>query len=360
MDAARTSYLRSPQGGLFSRHVLLGPPLWFVVLIVAWAVLAIASLGLGRYVIPFSTMIDILRSPILPVTPYWNDAEEMVVLQLRLPRILAATLVGMALAMAGATLQGLLRNPLVDAHLIGISGGASLGGVLALFLALPAIAVVAASFGAGLIALILVFAISRIGSHSGVMALVLAGIITGSFFSALVSLVVFAADPEGQLPGIVYWLMGSFARVDFSRLGLLAVPTLTAGLLLYQMRWRINLLSLGDHDATGLGVNVERTRWILLSLIALMVGAQVAVSGGIGWVGLVIPHLARLLTGPDHRTLLPMSALLGGVFMLGIDDLARTLTAQELPVGLLAALVGTPVFGYLLWRRQSGWGGGIA
>lgn len=319
--------------------------------------LGIVSLGLGRFAIPYATLFDILLSPLLSTNPYWSDAEQLVVLQLRLPRVLAAVLVGMSLAMAGATLQGLFRNPLVDAHIIGISGGASFGGVLALFLALPSAAVVGASFGCGLAALVLVFTLSRMASHGGVMALVLAGIITGSFCSALVSLIVFAADPEAQLPGIVYWLMGSLARVDFSQLVLLAVPTIIAGIILHRMRWRINLLSMGDNDAAGLGVNVERTRWMLLSLVALMIGAQVAVSGGIGWVGLVIPHLARMLIGPDHRALLPVSALLGGLFTLAIDDLARCLTTQELPVGLLAALVGTPVFGYLFWRRQSGWGG---
>ena len=227
-----------------------------------------------------------------------------------------------------------------------------------MFLMLPGLGVVTLSFGAGLVALILVFALSRVGRFKSLTALVLAGLIIGSFFSALVSLVVFISDPEIEMPGIVYWLMGSFARVDGSKLLLLVTPVLSAGCPLFLMRWRINLLSLEEADAAGLGIKVQFTRWCFLVLIAIMVGAQTAVSGGIGWVGLVIPHMARTITGPDHRTLLPTSALMGGAFTLAMDDLARAFTAQELPVGLLSALIGTPVFAYLYWRHQDEWSKG--
>ncbi len=337
------------------------PRLWYALLGLLLVLLVIASLGMGRYPVPFSSVAAILGDQLLPLpttTPVGSEVERLVVLQLRLPRVVGAVLVGMALAMAGATLQGLFRNPLVDAHIVGISSGASFGGVVALLFALPSVVVVGSAFGAGLLALLAVFAMSRASHASRITTLVLAGLVTGTFCSALVGLVVFAADPEAQLPGIVYWLMGSFSQLDYRRLALLAPPLLLAGLLLHRMRWRLNLLSLGDHDARGLGVAVERTRWTALGLVTLMVAAQVAVSGTIGWVGLVIPHLARILTGPDHRTLLPISALLGGLFMLAIDGLARGFTAQELPVGLLAALVGTPLFAYLLWRRREGGLGG--
>jgi iron complex transport system permease protein len=261
----------------------------------------------------------------------------------------------MALGMAGATLQGIFRNPLVDAHLIGISSGASFGGALALLLSLPAAGVVAGSFAMGMLALFLVFLVSTSGRQGTVMALVLAGLIISAFFSALVSLVVFLADPEVHLPGIVYWLMGSFGRINRESLLWLAVPVLGAAYPLYRMRWRINLLSLGDSDASALGVRVHLTRWTLLTLVALMVGAQVAVSGGIGWVGLMIPHLGRLLSGPDHRSLLPTSALLGAIFTLLMDNLSRSFTTQELPVGLLSALIGAPVFAFLFWHRKNHW-----
>jgi len=316
--------------------------------------LALASLGIGRYSVPFATVVDILRAPLWPVEVHWSAAEQLVVWQLRLPRVLAALLAGAALALAGATLQGMFRNPLVDAGIVGISGGAAGGGVLALFFAWPGLAVAGLAFAGGLAALALVFAISRRSDPRELMTLVLAGLVIGQFCSALVSLLVYCADPERQLPGIVYWLMGSFARIDPQRLALLAGPVLLGGVLLYRLRWRINLLSLDAADAASLGVPVVATRWLLLTLVALLVGAQVAVSGGIGWVGLIVPHLARRLVGPDHRALLPASALLGALLMLAIDDLARSLGAQELPVGLLAALLGTPLFAYLLWRRRSG------
>jgi iron complex transport system permease protein len=333
----------------------------YLVLFLLLGGLMVASLGIGRYPIPFMTVLNVLGAHLLPAAwqggfAHGNGTEQLVVLHLRLPRILGAVLAGMVLSMAGATLQGLFRNPLVDAHIIGISSGASFGGVLALLFALPAAIVVGSSFAVGLLALILVFAMSRVTRGSGVTTLVLAGLVTGTFFSALLGLVLLAADPEAQLPGIIYWLMGSFSRLDYPHLGLFVLPAGIAGLLLYRMRWQINLLSLGDADARGLGVAVNTVRWLALILVTLMVAAQVAVSGGIGWVGLVIPHLARLLTGSsDHRRLLPVSALLGGIFMLAIDDLARGFTAQELPVGLLAALLGTPVFAYLLWHRRSTW-----
>jgi len=343
---------------MFSQSAKSHAFFWYSGLSCALLLLAGFSLGIGRYPVPLGTVFDILSGYVFPGPHHWTDVESMVVLQLRLPRVLAAVIVGMALAMAGATLQGVFRNPLVDSHIIGITGGASFGGVLALFLGLPVAGVVTGSFGAGMLATVIVFTLSRAGGFGSLMALVLSGLIVGAFFSALVSLIVFLSDPDMQLPGIVYWLMGSFARVDYPKLIMLAVPTFVAGLLLYRMRWRINILSLGDSDAAALGVNVVRTRWTMLALVSLMVGAQVSVSGGIGWIGLVVPHLARMLTGPDHKTLLPTSALLGGVFTLVVDNLARTLTQQELPVGLLSALIGTPVFAYLYWRRQSGWHGG--
>ena len=333
------------------------PLLWYALLLLLLALLMVASLGLGRYPVSFIGALEILAEHFTPLplqqgASHWSDVERLVVLQLRPPRVVGAVLAGIALGMAGATLQGLFRNPLVDAHIIGISSGASFGGVMALLFALPAVAVVGSAFGAGVLALLAVFTMSQGADRGRVTTLVLAGLIAGAFFSALVGLVIFVADPQLQLPGIVYWLMGSFSRLDYPRLWMLALPVVGAGFLLHRMRWRINLLSLGDNDALGLGVPVERTRWTALVLVTLMVAAQVAVSGGIGWVGLVIPHLARLLTGPDHRTLLPVSALLGGIFMLAIDDVSRGFTAQELPVGLLSALLGTPLFAYLLWRRS--------
>lgn len=188
------------------------------------------------------------------------------------------------------------------------------------------------------------------------LALILAGVIVGGFFSSLTGLAQYVADPQTQLPAIVYWLLGSFAGMTYPKVAILAAVTLVCGVLLMLMRWRINLLSLGEADARALGVNVDVLRWGIIALVALIVAAQVSVSGGVGFVGLVVPHLARMIVGPEHARLLPASALLGGIYLLAMDDIARSVTAQEIPIGLLTSMVGMPVFAYLFWKMQGkGW-----
>ncbi|HEY4131461.1 MAG TPA: iron ABC transporter permease, partial [Gemmatimonadaceae bacterium] len=215
---------------------------------------------------------------------------------------------------------------------------------------------VSLAFSFALIALVFVFLLNRLSGSSNVLSIVLAGVIVSAFFSALVGLAEFLADPQRQLPGIVYWLLGSFATVSARSAWIIAVPTILAGALLVGLRWRINILSLGDTDATALGIHVTRLRWGILGLVTLLVAAQVSVSGAIGWVGLVVPHLARRLVGPSHEDVLPLSALLGALLLLGIDDVARTIAAQEIPIGVLTALVGTPVFAVVFWKsQQRGW-----
>lgn len=291
-----------------------------------------------------------------PPSPAWTQTDLIVVAVIRLPRVLLATLAGMGLGLAGATLQGLFRNPLVGPDIVGISAGAAFGAVLGMALLVPITLTVAMAFAGGLLALVAAAGIAARARDPGILSVVLAGVIVSAFFSALVGLAQYLVRPETQLPGIVYWLMGSFAAADPSRVLILAVPVLVAGTALIGLGWRINLLSLDDDDARALGVPVSRLRWTMIALVAVIVAAQVSVSGTIGWIGLVIPHLARLLVGPDHRRLLPASAFLGGGFALLADDLARSVTDQELPVGLLSALVGTPVFAVLFWRvQQRGW-----
>jgi len=321
---------------------------------------AIVTIGIGRYNLPPLKVSHILLGMFFPSTipeiPPWRPVEWGIVTEVRMPRMLVTAFAGMGLGISGAALQGLFRNPLVGPQIIGISSGASFGGVLAILFSLPSFAVVGAAFSCGLLALFLVFLLSRLANRSGSLSLVLAGIICSSFFAALLGLAQYMADPERQLPTMVYWLMGSFAAADWRKVSVIAFPTIISGAFLMLLRWRINLLSLGDEDASALGVKVGYLRWTILVLVSLIVAAQVSVSGGVGWVGLVAPHFARMMTGPDHRFLLPASALLGGSFLLVIDSLARTLTMQEIPIGVLTALVGTPVFGYLFCRtRARGW-----
>lgn len=326
-----------------------------IVLWTALLVAMVASLGLGRYPIAPATVIQVMT---MAPDADQNDplqTERVVVRSVRLPRVVAATAAGVGLALGGTVLQALFRNPLVGPQVVGISNGAALGGVVAMFFGWHAMGVVAAAFATAFGALLIVFTLNRVGS-GGILGTVLAGVIVSSFASALVGLIQFMADPERQLPGIVYWLLGSFATITPESAWVVVWPTAAGAVVLWLLRWRVNLLSLDDADAQALGVDVTRLRWAVIAIVTFMVAAQVAVSGSIGWVGLVIPHLARALVGPDHRRLVPVAAVLGGMYLLAMDGIARTFADEELPLGVLTALVGTPVFAVIFWRTQAnGW-----
>ncbi|MEJ1960984.1 MAG: iron ABC transporter permease [Gammaproteobacteria bacterium] len=320
----------------------------------------VGSLLIGAYPMSFGKAAQILAHLVwpgsLPDNPSWDLKEQTVVQLIRLPRVLLATLAGMGLGMAGVSLQGVMRNPLVGPDLVGVSSGAAFGGVLAMLFNLPPAALIGAACLGGLTAMVLTFGLARLARNGGNgMALILAGVFVGAFFIALVGLIQFVAS-DAQLPGMVYWLLGSLIGADPQKVYMAAVPTLAGGAVLMMLRWRINLLSLGDLDAASLGIDARWLRWAIIAVVSLIVGAQVSVVGVIGWVGLVVPHLARMLVGPDHRRLLPASALLGGLFVLGLDDLTRTIVSGEIPVGVLSALVGTPFICFLFWKTQSrGW-----
>lgn len=311
----------------------------------------LVSLSTGNYQVPVNHVVGILVSSWWPVEVTWTPVEARVVELIRLPRVLIAALVGASLALAGAALQGALRNPLVGPQIVGVSSGAALGGVLALFLALGTAAVIGSAFVFGALAMLIAYSMARVSGNSSPLTLVLAGIVVSAFCSALVSLLTYLANPEDSLPTIVYWLMGSFATASFDKVWVVGSVLLLAGLPLVLMRFRINVLSLGDEEAQSLGIPVERTRWAVLALCTALVAASVSVSGVVDWVGLVIPHFARLLLGPDHRKVLPASMLMGAAYMVIIDTLARSLTSAEIPLGVLTAIVGAPIFAWLL--RQS-------
>lgn len=263
-----------------------------------------------------------------------------------------ALLAGGSLGLCGATLQGVFHNPLVDPHIIGVTSGSAFGGTLAILLGFDIISMMGCTFFFGLAALVLVYLIARLQGRENTLALILSGIILSGFFAALVSLMQYLADTEETLPNIVFWLLGSFATANWHKVLSMALPVAVAAIILLKLRWRINLLALDDKDARGLGVSVTTLRRGVLVCCAVLVAAQVAVSGSIAWVGLVIPHLARLLVGADHRRLLPTAFWLGGAFMVVVDDLARTLTQAEIPIGIITALLGAPLFTLLLIRSQ--------
>ncbi len=330
------------------------PQVVIAMLAILLVVAAVISLGMGRYDIPFLRVVEILWSPIsAPAVPV-TATEANVVFTVRMPRVLLALLTGAGLALSGATLQGVFRNPLVGPQVVGVSSGAAFGGTLAILLSFSRYGLLGSAFAFGLSALIIVYALNGIVARRNILALVLAGVVVSGFFGALVSLVQYLADTEDKLPAMVFWLLGSFATANWEKFSLVAGPVFIAGLLLLGLRWRINILSIGDEDARALGVDVEPLRWLILILVSCIVAAQVAVSGIIGWVGLVVPHMARMLVGPDHRVMMPASLLIGGLYLLVIDTVARTVTGSEIPLGILTALIGTPVFALVLRQTQRG------
>lgn len=330
------------------KTAVVGPIAVAAVLLTAVGLMALA---VGRFNVPLWHVVQILAAQLVPVPLEASQTEQNVVLLVRLPRILLALLVGGGLAIGGAALQAIFRNPLVSPEIIGVSAGASFGGALALLLGLGSFLLVTGSFLFGLVALGLLFLITSGRGGTPMLMIVLGGVVTGSFFSALVALVSYSADPNTTLPAIVFWLLGSVATATFAKVAVALIPVVGGAVVLLLLRWRINVLSLGDEDAAALGVKPRPLRWVVLVAVALIVAGAVAVSGAVSWVGLVVPHLARMWVGPDHRVLLPVSFLLGGAYIVLVDTVARTATAGEIPLGVLTALIGAPVF-FLLLRRN--------
>lgn len=319
-------------------------------------VLFLAALAVGQYPLSLGDVAAALRSGWGGAPPR-SELAQTVVLQVRLPRVLSAMLVGAALAAAGATYQSMFRNPLVSPDILGVSSGAGLGAVLAIFLSLPVAMIQVSSFVGGLAAVAIVYGIARAvrSVHDEVLVLVLAGVIIGALFSAGISLLTYLADPYDQLPVITFWLLGSLASARGAELWT-ALPSLLFGLLpLVLLRWRVNLMSLGDEEAQALGINTTVVRLALIAAATLMSAAAVSMAGMVGWVGLVVPHMARMLVGPNYARLLPVALLLGAAYLLVVDTLARNVAHIEIPLGVLNALVGAPFFLMLLARTRKTW-----
>ncbi len=317
----------------------------------------LVALCIGRYPLPLSHVAAMLLDACLPAGGHgWlaagGDVERRILFQVRLPRVLLGALVGAGLAMCGSTLQGMFRNPLVGPQILGISSGASFGGCLSILLFSSLTATLGMSFAGGLVAVAIVYMLGRVQRRTTMLMLLLAGVVSSGFFSALTSMVTYFADPNDTLPAMVFWLMGSFATASYAKLAAAAVPALAGMGLFYALRFRINVLSLGDEQAAALGLAVEPLRWVLLACTALVTSARVAVSGTVGWVGLVVPYIARLFVGADQRRQLPAAALVGGAYMVLVDTAARSLTSAEIPLGVITALLGAPLFVVLLRRAR--------
>ncbi|HEY97055.1 MAG TPA: iron ABC transporter permease [Dehalococcoidia bacterium] len=341
-----------PKGFLRQRwHV------YVIILVIVLLVLVLAT-SIGSVSVPFSTTFSILadKLPFVDITPSWSVNTETIIFDIRLPRVLMAGLVGAALAIAGATYQGLFRNPLADPYLIGVAQGASLGAVIGFLLPVswnlagfglvPLLA-----FAGALLATTTVYLLARVGKTLPMTTLILAGVALSALLSSIVSYLVISSGES--MKAIVFWLMGSFALSDWSEVGVV-LPYVAVGVIVIILFGRmLNVMQLDEEQAQQLGVNVERLKIILLAAATLITAASVSFVGTIGFVGIIIPHAVRLVWGSDHRSLLPLAVLIGAIFMILADLIARTVLAPtEIPIGVITAICGAPFFLYLLRRRK--------
>jgi len=327
------------------------PFLW---LSLALAALLILSFCLGRYPVSVEQLGRIFLSRLVPgVEKTWTGAMEAAVMNIRLPRVLLACLVGCCLAAAGAAYQGVFQNPMASPDLLGASSGAAFGAALSILLGASAMGTTLSAFAGSIGVIFLVNLVALRAHGKKVVNLILAGVMVSSLCSAGTSYIKLVADPANQLPAITYWMMGSLSGSTMQSV-YIALPPMLLGLApLILLRWRINLLTLGDDEARAMGVNAPLLRLIVIISATLMTAAAVAVSGLIGWVGLVVPHLSRKMVGNDYRKLLPCSMVLGACFLLGADNVSRNLAATEIPIGILTAFIGTPFFLYLITRKET-------
>ena len=331
-------------------------PVGFVLTALAAGVLLlfVASCCLGRYPVPLDQIVSILLSGLgLSVEKTWSNAMEATVLRIRLPRIALSCLVGCSLSTAGAAYQGIFQNPMASPDLLGASSGAAFGAALAILLGAGMSLVTASAFFFSLLTVALVMLVSLRAPGRRAVSLILGGVMVSSLFSAGTSYIKLVADPGSQLPEITYWLMGSLSGTSAQSIRFACVPMALGLLPLLLLRWRLNLLTLGDDEARALGVHAGRLRLAVVLCSTLITAASVSVSGLIGWIGLVVPHMARKLVGSDYRALLPCSMLMGAGFLLLVDDMSRSLLQTEIPIGILTAFIGAPFFLYLIMRKEA-------
>ena len=335
--------------------IALKPALTFGLLTLAVAVLALGAILIGPYPVTLEQLAKAVTRLFID-EPAATDQVDTVLLSIRLPRVATALLVGAALSAAGAVYQGLFRNPLVSPDILGVSTGAGLGAVTAIFFSLPVIAIQGFAFVGGAITVTLVYLVANaVRNHEPTLVLVLSGVVIGALAGACISLLKILADPYDQLPAITFWLLGSLAGIRTSDVAS-ALPAVLIGLIpLVLLRWRMNLMALGDEEAATLGIDPRRLRLLFVAAATLMTASVVAISGVIGWVGLVMPHIARLVVGPNFNRLLPAAMLMGAGYLLVVDTIARTMAETEIPLGVLTAFLGAPVFVWLLATGRRSW-----
>jgi len=320
----------------------------FILLILSMLV----AMSVGRYQVPIKKILLVLESRIFGTPLKVEERIATVILNVRLPRIIAGFLVGAGLAVSGAAFQAIFKNPLVSSQILGVASGAGFGAAIAILLSESLVLVQISSFFFGLLSVFMTYMLSRVRKKAPILMLVLSGIVVSSLFSALTSMTKYIADPLNKMPAITFWLLGSLNHIAKKDLYVLGPIMLAAMATIFILRWRINLLTMGDEEARSMGVRSERLKGIIIICATLITAASVCLCGIIGWIGLVIPHLGRLLVGPDNRNLIPVSVLVGGSFLIIVDCIARTASSSEIPIGVLTAIIGAPLFAILLRRNR--------
>ena len=318
----------------------------FILLVFLPIILFFASFLMGRYAV---SPIDVIKTILSPIFPQLTISQTIstIVWQIRL--------LGASLSMAGAAFQGIFKNPLVSSDLLGVSNGAGFGAALAIILSGSSVVIQLFAFIFGIISVSITYLISKAYNAGGLLILVLSGVAISAFFNSLISGIKFMADPNEKLPEIVYWLMGSLASVTMDQIIMILIPLFIGFIILYLFKWQMNILAMGDEEAQSLGLNPSRIRLIIIIGCTLLTSAAVSISGIIGWIGMIIPHIARMLVGPDNRTLILASSSLGASFLLLVDNISRIAVSIEIPIGILTAIIGVPIFLYLLRRGYSEW-----
>lgn len=318
-------------------------------------IVACVAIFIGAYGVKPFLVVKILLGELTGITNVVDISEKSIVMDIRLPRIILAGIVGVALAGSGVTLQGIFRNPLVDPFILGISAGAAFGCAISVGL-LPELPIQIMAFLFGLLAVAITYFIAKMQGEVSRLPLILSGVIISAFFQAMVSMVKFLVDPH-KLQSIVFWLMGSFSLADWQLVKLSIIGIFPSLLPIFLMRWRLNVMSMGEEEAKLLGINIKRDRMIFIVASSVAVSIAVSVSGIIGWVGLMVPHLIRMMTGPDHKSLVPLSMAGGATFMIVSDTVARSITNFDIPVGIITAISGAPFFIYLMKKSgKESWG----
>ena len=322
----------------------------FTILVVIFTVVFFGSFMLGRYPVSPPELMKIILSGIIDIPQSWPDAAENVIFQIRLPRVLAAAIIGAALSIAGVSYQGMFQNPMVSPDILGASSGAGFGAALAILLGASYMGISVAAFLFGLAAVMLAYGISRVSRINATLAMILAGMMIGSLFTSCTSFVKLVADTEQTLPAITYWLMGSLVSIKPQDVAFAIVPIIAGSVPLFLLKWRMNLLTVGEEEAQAMGINTRALRLVVIVCATLLTASSVAISGMIGWVGLVIPHFCRMIFGYDYRKIIPASALFGATFLMVVDNIARLATTAEIPLGILTSFVGAPIFVYLILK----------